>query len=160
MDNNVLQILSNQDSIMKKYLDYNVSNIDWYINALNNHSAQDLNMSESTYNIDKEYLNSIKSLSDKVYDIIDNNWKDVGDSNIYKKSSGEERRFLAQSNWWWYGWWNGVWNNGWSSSNNNIDIANYIEWQIISTNEWIFLLSNTDYVKKFQSRYILTDINW
>jgi hypothetical protein len=28
MDNNVLQILSNQDSIMKKYLDYNVSNID------------------------------------------------------------------------------------------------------------------------------------
>lgn len=160
MDNNVLQILSNQDSIMKKYLDYNVSNIDWYINALNNHSAQDLNMSENTYNIDKEYLNSIKSLSDKVYDIIDNNWKDIEDSSIYKKSSSEERLLLAQSNWWWYGWWNGVSNNGWSSSNNNIDIANYIEWQIISTNEWIFLLSNTDYVKKFQSRYILTDINW
>ena len=150
MDNNTLQALSQNDNIVKKYLDYNMSNVNWYLNALENYSAQELNMDEEVYNMDKEYLNNIKNLADKAYDIIENEqWK----TDITSK------KLLAQAQ-----WWNGTpsgsnWNNGGSSNPSTIDIANYIQWNIISTKEWNFVLSNEDYTSKFQSRFVLTDIN-
>jgi hypothetical protein len=39
---------------------------------LENYSAQELNMDVEVYNMDKEYLNNIKNLADKAYDIIEN----------------------------------------------------------------------------------------
>jgi hypothetical protein len=39
---------------------------------LENYTAQDLNMDEEVYNMDKEYLNNIKILANQAYDIIEN----------------------------------------------------------------------------------------
>jgi hypothetical protein len=44
-------------------------NVDGYINALNNHSPSDLNMTEETYNNSLKYLASIKGTIDKYYSI-------------------------------------------------------------------------------------------
>ena len=144
MDKNAVSLLSNQEGRIKKYMDYNVKNLQWYLNALENHSAETLNMSDEEYNLSKSYLKNVKALSDTVYDIIDGWWETNGN-----------RVLLAQS-----AWWNNWWTNNSASSSYNIDIANYIEWRFINTEEWNFLLANEDYVKKFQSNFVLTDINW
>ena len=67
---------------------------------------------------------------------------------------------LAQAVW----WWNTAPsssnpNNGWYSNTSTIDIANYIQWKVLKTKEWNLILSNEDYTNKFQSKYIVTDIN-
>ena len=147
MDKDAVKALSSQESLVKKYLDYNVNNLQWYLNALENYDAKTLNMSDKEYNLSKSYLKNIKQLSDKVYDIIDNEW----DVNKWVNTPV----LLAQS-----AWWSNWWSNNSSSVSSTIDIANYIDWYSINTEEGSFLLANKDYINKFQSRFLLTDINW
>lgn len=150
MDKNTIKALSSQESLVKKYMDYNMRNVQWYLNALENFDAKTLNMTDKDYNLSKSYLEKIKALSDVVYDVIDDEWEDLWMSGWTEKSI-----LLAQSLWW--GWWSSTPS---SSLSNTIDIANYIEWRSINTREWNFLLANEDYVKNFQSKFVLTDINW
>ena len=158
IDENTLLAMSQQDNIMKKYIDYNMTNVNWYLNAMENYSAKDLNMSEDEYKLDKEYLSNIKTLANQAYDIIDNKW---WKTNTTKRTL-DNNMILAQAVW----WWNTVPSssnpdNNWgaSYSTNAIDIANYIQWKVLKTKEWNHILSNEDYTKKFQSKYIVTDIN-
>ena len=158
MDENTLQAISQQDNIMKKYIDYNMSNVNWYLNALENYSAQELNMGEEEYDLDKEYLNNIKTLANQAYDIIDN--KNLIINNDYEATNSKNSNILLAQT----AWWNGTTsssnsNNWWYSNTSTIDIANYIQWSILKTKEWAFVLANQDYTKKFQSKFILTDIN-
>ena len=156
MDPNSMAEISNHDNVMKSYIDYNMRNVDWYLNALNTYSAEKLNMSEDTYNMSKQYLTSIKDLANKAYDTIDNNAKGKNWTN--------DMILLAQSVWWGnnWNWWSragGQWNSS-NRSSSTIDIANYIQWSSLNTKEWSFSLANEDYLKKFQSQFVLTDINW
>ena len=153
MDKNAINVLSNQESFVKKYMDYNMKNVQWYLNALENYDASALNMSDYEYNLSKSYLKDIKVLSDKVYDIMDNDWDDRWIANENNLSI-----LLAQSAVAGNGWWGGVSSS--SSSSSTIDIANYIEWQFLKTKEWNFVLANENYVKGFQWKFIFTDINW
>lgn len=156
IDENTLLAMSHQDNIMKKYIDYNMTNVNWYLNAMENYSAQDLNMNEDEYKLDKEYLSNIKTLANQAYDIIDNKW---WKTNTTKRTL-DNNIILAQAVW----WWNTAPsssnpNNGWYSNTSTIDIANYIQWKVLKTKEWNLILSNEDYTNKFQSKYIVTDIN-
>lgn len=157
-----LNRLLTQESITKKYMDYNMKNVNWYLNAMENNSAEELNMNEKTYNETKEYLSNIKELWDNVY----SNAKAEVQKGKTATESKDETVLIAQL----MGWWNWGWNwgsNGWLmgrwptawSNNTTVDIANYIDWYTINTEEWIFILANRDYINKFQWRYVLTDIN-
>ena len=152
IDENTLSVMSQQDSIMKKYIDYNMTNVNWYLNALENYSAQELNMDEETYKMNKEYLNDIKNMANQAYDIIDN--------PQWEKNKWNAITLLAQAAWW-NAWGQGGWNsnNGWSSSSMTIDVANYIQWNILKTSEWNLILANEDYTSMFQSRFLLADMN-
>lgn len=151
MDKNSIKALEKQDNLIKKYMDYNINNVEWYLNALENNSAENLNMSDEVYKMSKEYLNKIKNLSDVVYNTLD----DIAFNND-QIWNVEDKTLVAQL-WWGWGWW---WNNWTQSPNTSVDIANYIDWYTINTKEGSFLLANNDYVNKFQSKYILADINW
>ena len=161
-----LNRLLSQESIEKTYIDYNMKNVNWYLNAMENNSAKDLNMDEKTYNETKEYLSNIKELWDKVYA----NAEIQQQETLTTKESNNDGILVAQLmgwwNWWGNNWWN-WWGNGWlmgrwpttTTNNSTVDIANYIDWYTINTEEWIFVLANRDYINKFQWRYLLTDIN-
>ena len=157
MDKNTILALNNWDNIVNKYMDYNLKNLQWYINALENNDASTLNMDEEVYTLNKSYLNSIKDLSDKVYGITNIGW-DSSASNNYLSSIDESPILLAQNVWWNNN--SSVWNQWNNNSAYSIDIANYIDWYTLNTEEWSFLLANTDYINKFQSKFLLTDINW
>lgn len=151
MDKNTVKALSNQEDIMKKYMDYNMNNLQWYINALENNSPETLNMDEEVYNLNKSYLSKVKDEAEAAYSIIT---KGNISSNDSSGINDNNPILLAQT-----AWWNGWSNWGTSSSSSTVDIANYIDWYTINTKEWSFLLANTDYINKFQSRFLLTDIN-
>ena len=144
MDKDTIKALSNKENVVQKYMDYNMNNLQGYLNALENNSPETLNMDEKVYNLNKDYLRKIKDVSDEAYNIITNN-----------TSSDEPDILLAQSAWWnaWNNWWNG------NTTTNTVDIANYIDWYTLNTKEWSFLLANRDYINNFQSRFLLTDIN-
>ena len=151
MDRNAINVLSDQEDVMKKYMDYNMNNLQWYINALENNSPETLNMDEKTYNLNKSYLKKIKDVSDEAYAIIT---KNTTSTETTETKNSTEQVLLAQS-----AWGNGWWGNSASSSTSTVDIANYIDWYTLNTEEWTYLLANRDYINKFQSRLLLTDIN-
>ncbi len=125
--------LKNQENINKLYLDYHNQNIEWYLNAINNYSAQELNMDAAEYDKSKKYLTDISEKTKLAYNIIEN-------QKLITQNSQN----------------NNVWlNNAWWSS--YVDVSNYIN--VIKTPEWSVNLSNKEYVKTFQWKSILTDIN-
>ena len=149
MNEDSIQILSKQDNLVKKYMDYNMYSVLWYLNALENNSPENLNMDEDVYKLNKNYLSNIKNLSEQAYDLLE----------TVDKSSEAQKVLLTQSAWeaWWAGGSNS--SNNSSSTNDNIKISNYIDWYTLNTKEWAFLLANNDYTNKFQSRFLLTDID-
>jgi hypothetical protein len=82
IDNSVKNKLSNSENIYKMYLDYYDKNIDGYLNAMDNYSAEELNMTDSVYKMNKKYLYDIKEKTELVYDEIEKDEKAANNSNI------------------------------------------------------------------------------
>jgi uncharacterized protein YdbL (DUF1318 family) len=83
IDKSVKNRLMNSENIYKMYLDYYDQNVDGYLNAMDNYSAEELNMSDSVYELNKKYLYEIKEKTELAYEKIE---------------SDEKRILLAQSN--------------------------------------------------------------
>jgi len=147
IDNSVKNRLSNSENVYKMYLDYYNKNIDGYINAMENNSAKDLNMSDNVYKLNKKYLYNIKEKTELAYDRIETD----------ETSANKQNVLLAQY----------VGGNGWSSNTNNsnsntsnyVNLSTYFQWQIISTPEWWFMLANSNFTKEFENQSIMVDIN-
>gem|GEM_PF-4894799 len=63
--------LKQQENVNKLYMEYYKNSINGYTKAIENNSAQDLNMSEYEYNKNKKYLYDIKSKTDLSYNLIE-----------------------------------------------------------------------------------------
>ncbi|HRX63772.1 MAG TPA: hypothetical protein P5060_01570 [Candidatus Absconditabacterales bacterium] len=126
--------LKQQENVNKLYMEYYKNSINGYTKAIENNSAQDLNMSEYEYNKNKKYLYDIKSKTDLSYNLI------------------EKGSLLAQNN-------NGNNNNNNNGGGSYTDISSYINGKIIETPEGNIDLANDDYVSYFQNKTIMTDIN-
>jgi hypothetical protein len=131
INDDILDIMQDKNP-NKMYLDYHSKNLKWYIDAIDNNSAEDLNMTNEIYQENKKYLYELKDKVNFVYNSLDNNI------------------LLSQNT-----------NNGnsvWSSSSYT-DISSYIDGKVIKTDEWSVNLANSDYEKDFQWNNILIDIN-
>ncbi len=145
IDKDSLNIIKQQEDINKVYLDYNRKNIDGYINALNSNSAEWLNMWEKEYNDSKKYMYELKEKTTLAYNILE-------EENINSKKilNNKDRKILAQSN--------GS-SNGWAAGWAFTDISSYIDGKVIKTPEWSVDLANDEYVREFQGKSLMTDIN-
>ncbi len=133
IDEDSLDIIKQQENVNKTYLDYYDKNINWYLNALDNYSPEELNMNNDEYQYNKEYLSELKTKTTIAYNILD------------------DKKLIAQSSS------NG---GGWSSSNGSFtDISSYIDGKVIKTPEGSIDLANDWYVKDFQGRSLMVDIN-
>ena len=146
IDKDSLNIIKQQENINKTYLDYNSKNIDGYISALSSNNAEWLNMGEKEYNDSKKYMYEIKEKTQLAYNILEKE-----NINFNKTLNNKDRTILAQnngsSNWWAVGWWAFT------------DISSYIDGKVIKTPEWSFDLANDEYVREFQGRSLMVDIN-
>ncbi len=138
IDQSSLDIIKSQENINKKYMDYHSDNIDWYLNAINNNKAEDLNMSQEVYNANKKYLWELKEKTKIAYNTIENKKLFAQNSSNSNSSNSTET------------------SNNWGSFT---DISSYIDWKVIKTPEWSIDLANDDYVTDFQWRTLMTDIN-
>ena len=142
IDKNVKNILSDSENVYKMYLDYYNENLDGYINALDTHSATELDMDESVYQLNKQYLSNVKEKTNLAYAVLD--WSSTN-------SSSPETLLAQNTNW--------NQSNNSSSSSSVVNLANYFDWQIISTPEWWFMLANAKFTQEFENQSIMTDIN-
>lgn len=128
---NTIDTIKQQENINKIYIDYNNKNVEWYLNALNNYSAKELNMSEEKHSANKEYLTNINNKTKIAYNLLDN------------------KKLITQNNQNPWGWWNPNWSY--------VDVSSYIN--VIKTPEWSINLDNKQYVKNFQGKTLMVDLN-
>ena len=131
MKKNTIDTIKQQENINKIYIDYNNKNVEWYLNALNNYSAKELNMSEEKHSANKEYLTNINNKTKIAYNLLDN------------------KKLITQNNQNPWGWWNPNWSY--------VDVSSYIN--VIKTPEWSINLDNKQYVKNFQGKTLMVDLN-
>jgi len=130
LNTNVLENIKDKESLGKMYLDYYSKNVDGYLSAMQNYSASELNMDENEYNIQKIYLEDLNQKTKLAYGLLD------------------DKLLITQNN------------TPWSSNNNGanyVDISSYIN--VLKTPEWSINLANKDYVKSFQNKILMVDLN-
>jgi len=146
MNKSALDVIKSQDNINKVYLDYNSKKLDGYISAIDKNDANKLNMTQEQYNNNKKYLYSLKNKTTLAYEQINNNWW----NNITNYINNNDRLLITQ---------NTTAPQWWNSDASFTDISSYVEWTAIKTPEWSISLADDKYVKEFQWKSLMTDIN-
>ncbi len=132
-----------------------VKNVEkWYTTVLENYKNSNSEIADMIVN---DYDKFLATVSDNEISLVnDNSWDITLSAKLFDMDSDSAKILLAQSAGW-SAWWNSSTNM--TNSNSNVKISNYIDGYTLNTKEGSFLLANNDYVNKFQSRFVLTDIN-
>ncbi len=132
IENDTLKTIKQQENINKTYLNYYNDNLNWYLNALETHTASELNMDDIEYKNSKAYLGELQEKTQLAYNTLD------GKKLITQSSSSP--------------------GGGWAGGSYT-DISSYVNGSMIKTPEWGIYLASDDYTKDFQWRSLMVDIN-
>jgi len=156
-DDDTKKLFAMQKNPEQEYLEMNQQMIKWYLNALDNNKAEDLNMSYSVYSKSKDYLKSLNSDIEEVLPLyegsLDQSKLLAYDSMVapYLLAQSDEESCLTCGD--------DVTDAGWAGF--SPDVTSYVHWIFV---EWEDskkhnVVNNDILMKAAEENYSLLDVN-